>query len=192
MLRPIGPALGKALQRNDLHVLGVADGRAKDKNFGLVVLTPDQKRRVVRSAALTGNVPPPFLTEPSALVDEQAAYGGTRMHHKFVVIDFDTNSPVVYAGSHNFSKPADDTNGENLVRVRDRTVATSYMIEALRIYDHYVFRAAVEDASERESGPKRLELKLPPKGKAKAWFERGWSDPIRARDRAMFSKSSTG
>lgn len=143
---PIGPALGRALERNNLHVLGIADGRVKDENFGLVVLTPDRKRRVVRSAALTGNVPPPFLTEPSSLTNGENGFRGTRMHHKFVVVDFDTDNPRVYAGSHNFSEPADDANGENLVRVRDRTVATSYMIEALRIYDHYVFRAAVEDA----------------------------------------------
>ncbi|TCP80849.1 phospholipase D-like protein [Rhizobium sp. PP-CC-2G-626] len=67
------------------------------------------------------------------------------MHHKFVVIDF--NTEIVYAGSHNFSEPAGNANEENLVRVKDRTVATSYMVEALRIYDHYVFRAAAEDAT---------------------------------------------
>jgi hypothetical protein len=39
--------------------------------------------------------------------------------------------------------------------------ATSYMIEALRIYDHYRFRSARED--EKGKAKKVLELQLPPK-----------------------------
>lgn len=81
------------------------------------------------------------------------------MHHKFVVLDFDKPTARVYLGSYNFSEPADDENGENLVHVRDRTVATSYMIEALRIYDHYIFRVAAE---ERRGSADPLELKRSP------------------------------
>ena len=42
------------------------------------------------------------------------------MHHKFVVIDFDKPTARVYMGSYNFSKPADNQNGENLLRIKDR------------------------------------------------------------------------
>lgn len=101
-------------------------------------------------------MPPPFLTEPSGLAGVDGNQRGTRMHHKFIVLDFDKPTARVYLGSYNFSNPADDENGENLVVVRDRTVATSYMIEALRMYDHYIFRVA----SEASNGPARpLELK---------------------------------
>jgi hypothetical protein len=185
---PIGPALGRALERNEMHVMGIADARVQAGNLGLTVMTPDKKRRIVRSAALTGNVPPPFLTEPSGLAGVHGTERGTRMHHKFVVLDFDRPNARVYLGSYNFSEPADTNNGENLVLIRDRTVATSYMIEALRIYDHYVFRIASDG---RPQGH-RLELKLPPQAGEDAWFHRDWSDPVRARDRVLFSKSDTG
>lgn len=42
--------------------------------------------------------------------------------------------------SYNFSVPADQKKGENLLMIKNRAVATSYMIEAVRLYDHYRFR----------------------------------------------------
>ena len=149
-------------------------------------MTPDNKQRVVRSSALTGNVPAPFSTEPSGLSGKNGEHRGTRMHHKFVVLDFDTDDARVYVGSYNFSEPADFDNGENLLLIKDRTVATSYMIEALRIYDHYLFRSARED--QKKKGNKVIELKLPPKkASEKPWWQRDWDDPIRKRDRELFA-----
>ena len=127
---PIGPALGKQIKSKTVYTLGIADANVKAGNLGVTVLTPDNKRRIVRSSALTGNVPAPFSTEPSGLSGENGNHRGTRMHHKFVVLDFDTADARVYFGSYNFSEPADQDNGENLVLIKDRTVATSYMIEA--------------------------------------------------------------
>ena len=49
------------------------------------------------------NLPEPFKSEPTGL----AGNVGTRMHHKFVVIDFDKPTARVYLGSYNFSIPAD-------------------------------------------------------------------------------------
>ena len=65
------------------------------------------------NAALTKGVPPPFSKEPTG-------GGGIRMHHKFVVVDFDKPTARVYLGSYNFSSPADTENGENLLLIRDR------------------------------------------------------------------------
>ncbi|ANL38319.1 phospholipase D-like domain-containing protein [Rhizobium phaseoli] len=182
----IGPALGRALRKPDVHVMGIADGRVHAENLGLTVFSADNRRRVVRAAALTGNVPPPFVTEPSGLAGVHGNERGTRMHHKFVVLDFDKPTARVYLGSYNFSEPADSENGENLVLVRDRTVATSYMIEALRMYDHYRFRVAAEDGEETGHP---IELQLPPQQGEAAWFERDWTDPVRARDRQLFARA---
>ena len=55
-------------------------------------------------------MPEPFKSEPTGGT-------GTRMHHKFTVIDFDKPTARVYLGSYNFSTPADLKNGENLVVV---------------------------------------------------------------------------
>jgi phosphatidylserine/phosphatidylglycerophosphate/cardiolipin synthase-like enzyme len=63
-------------------------------------------------------VPEPFKPEP-------AGGSGIRMHHKFVVIDFDKPTARVYLCSYNFSVPADTQNGENLLLIRDRRIAVS-------------------------------------------------------------------
>jgi phosphatidylserine/phosphatidylglycerophosphate/cardiolipin synthase-like enzyme len=184
---PIGPALGRAIKSKTVHALGIADARVKEGNLGVTVMTADNKRRVVRASALTGNVPAPFSTEPTGLSGGSGQHRGTRMHHKFVVLDFDTDDARVYLGSYNFSEAADLDNGENLVMIKDRTVATSYMIEALRIYDHYRFRVAREDARERATR-KVLELKLPPRTRSeKPWWAKDWDDPIRRKDRELFA-----
>ncbi len=183
---PIGPALGRAIKSKSVFALGIADAGVKAGNLGVTVLTPDNKKRVVRAAALTGNVPAPFKTEPSGLSGSRGQHRGTRMHHKFVVLDFDTDDARVYLGSYNFSEAADLKNGENLVMIKDRTVATSYMIEALRIYDHYRFRVARQD--NKTGGAKVLELRLPPKKASEnPWWQRHWDDPIMKRDRELFA-----
>ncbi len=183
---PIGPALGKQIKSKKVFTLGIADARVKAGNLGVTVITPENKRRVVRSSALTGGAPAPFANEPSGLAGEKGNERGTRMHHKFVVVDFDTADARVYFGSYNFSEPADQKNGENLVLVKDRTIATSYMIEAIRLYDHYRFRTVQEDS--KGKGLKVLTLKVAPsKPSQKPWWQQYWDDPIRKQDRLLFA-----
>jgi len=183
---PIGPALGKQIKSKKVFTLGIADGNVKAGNLGVTVITPDNKRRVVRSSALTAGAPAPFANEPSGLAGEKGNERGTRMHHKFVVIDFNTPDARVYFGSYNFSEPADQENGENLVFVKDRTIATSYMIEAIRLYDHYRFRTVQEDS--KGKGLKVLTLRPPPsKPSEKPWWQKYWDDPIRKQDRLLFA-----
>jgi phosphatidylserine/phosphatidylglycerophosphate/cardiolipin synthase-like enzyme len=107
------------------------------------------------------------------------------MHHKFVVIDFDKPTARVYLGSYNFSSAADKDNGENLLLIRDRRVAVSYMVEALRIFDHYHFRVVQEEATEAK---KKLVLATPPRNPGE---EPWWAEDYRAaqtiRDRELFA-----
>lgn len=106
------------------------------------------------------------------------------MHHKFVVIDFDKPTARVYLGSYNFSIAADQTNGENLILARDRRIAVSYMVEALRMFDHYHFRIAQK---ETKAAGTELKLKLPPAAGQDAWWVRDYTDARRIKDRQMFS-----
>ena len=107
------------------------------------------------------------------------------MHHKFVVIDFDKPTARVYFGSYNFSGAADTKNGENLLIVRDRRVAVSYTVEALRIFDHYHFRVASREADE---AGEPLALARPPRGPGEeAWWEEYYASPQKARDREVFA-----
>jgi phosphatidylserine/phosphatidylglycerophosphate/cardiolipin synthase-like enzyme len=107
------------------------------------------------------------------------------MHHKFLVIDFDKPTGRVYLGSYNFSGPADTKNGENLLLIRDRRVAVSYLVEALCLFDHYHFRVSEQQAKKAK---KQLQLAKPPrKPGEKAWWEEYYTDGLKIRDRELFA-----
>ena len=151
-----------------------------DKRTGVEVTVGSSNLPPTYVAALDKNVPEPFRAEPSGLT---GTGGGTRMHHKFLVLDFDTDAARVYLGSYNMSKAADGQNGENLLLVRDRRVATSYMIEAMRIIDHYQFRVARQAVKKGDT----LKLKRPPASGKAAWWAEDFSDPRKIKDRELFA-----
>ena len=129
-------------------------------------------------AALEKNVPEPFKSEPTG-------GGGNRMHHKFVVIDFDKPTARVYLGSNNFSSAADTKNGENLLLIRDRRIAVSYVVEALRIFDHYHFRVAQQEAKKAK---RKLQLGKPPRSPGeKPWWAQYYTNARKIRDRELFA-----
>ena len=174
----IPDAIAAVTANDDIFVYGISDKKAG----GLDLQKPDGNIAPVFAAALTKNLPEPFKQEPTSL---SAKGAGTRMHHKFVVIDFDKPSGRVYLGSYNFSTPADLKNGENLVLIRDRRAAVSYMVEALRIFDHYHFRVAQMEAKKAR---KKLQLKKPPRAAGEvAWWEEDYTDARKIRDRELFA-----
>ncbi|MGD1148416.1 MAG: phospholipase D-like domain-containing protein [Thermoanaerobaculaceae bacterium] len=170
----IQDAIKKVLADDKIFVCGISD----KKVGGLDVTIPDGNIAPVYAAALGKNVPEPFHSEPTG-------GGGTRMHHKFVVIDFDKPTARVYTGSYNFSDPADTKNGENLLLIRDRRIAVAYVVEALRIFDHYHFRVVQQAA---KTAKKKLELILPPRASGEtAWWEEDYTDARKIRDRELFA-----
>ena len=171
---PILDAIKKITQNDSIFVYGISDRKVG----GLDVQKPDGNVAPVYPAALGKNVPEPFKSEPTA-------GGGVRMHHKFVVIDFDKPTARVYLGSYNFSSTADTKNGENLLLIRDRRVAVSYVVEALRIFDHYHFRLVQQEA---KKASKPLVLAKPPRNPGEeAWWAEDYSDPRKIRDRKLFA-----
>jgi phosphatidylserine/phosphatidylglycerophosphate/cardiolipin synthase-like enzyme len=171
---PIQDAIEKVTQDDEIFVYGVSDRTVG----GLDLQKPDGNVAPVSPAALGDNVPEPFKSEP-------AGGSGNRMHHKFVVIDFDKPTARVYLGSYNFSSAADKDNGENLLLIRDRRVAVSYMIEALRIFDHYHFRVAQKEATE---AVKKLVLATPPRSPdEEPWWTEDYTVAQKIRDRELFA-----
>jgi hypothetical protein len=159
-----------------IFVYGMADRRIG----GLTLQLPDGNAAPVYPAELKKS-PPPFRPEPDAL----SGGVGTRMHHKFVVIDFDKPTARVYLGSYNFSRPADVENGENLLLIRDRRIAVSYAIEALRIFDHYHFRIAQRNAKDAHH---KLCLKRPPRNAGEQpWWKEDYTNGRKKRDRELFA-----
>lgn len=171
---PVLDAIEKVSSNDEIFVYGLSDRRVG----GLDLQKPDGNISPVFPAALTKNVPAPFSEEP-------IGGGGIRMHHKFVVIDFDKPTARVYLGSYNFSSPADLRNGENLLLIRDRRIAVSYVVEALRIFDHYHFRVAQQEAKKAK---KRLVLARPPRAPGEMpWWDEDYTNARKARDRKLFA-----
>jgi phosphatidylserine/phosphatidylglycerophosphate/cardiolipin synthase-like enzyme len=172
---PIRDAIKKLTKNADRFVYGMSD----KKVGGITLQKPNGNLVPLYPTALTGkDTPEPFKSEPKAGT-------GTRMHHKFVVIDFNKPTARVYVGSYNFSKPADLANGENLLVIRDRRIAVSYAVEAMSMLDHYHFRVLQLEAKKSK---KKLELSRPPsKPGEKAWWEEDFTDIEKIRDRQLFS-----
>ena len=91
-------------------------------------------------------------------------------------------------GNHSFRAigiTADLKNGENLVIVRDRRIAVSYMIEALSLFDHYSFRVAQKTAAARGQ---KLHLSRPPRAAGeKPWWDDDYTVAHKIKDRVLFS-----
>ena len=171
----IQDAIKSVMEDDKLFAYGISDRKVG----GLDVQLPDGNVAPVYPSQLAGKcVPEPFKSEPSG-------GSGIRMHHKFVVVDFDRPTARVYLGSYNFSTAADTSNGENLVLIRNRRIAVSYMVQALTLFDHYQFRVLQLDAKKRK---KSLELKLPPRKAGEvAWWAEDYTDRRKIRDRELFS-----
>ncbi len=171
----IQDAIRNAMTDEKLFVYGISDRKVG----GLDVQLPNGAVAPVYPSQLAGkNVPEPFKSEPTG-------GGGVRMHHKFVVVDFDQPTARVYLGSYNFSTAADTKNGENLVLIRDRRIAVSYAVEALSLFDHYQFRVLQMGAKKKKT---KLQLAFPPRQAGEtAWWAEDWTDPRKIRDRELFS-----
>ena len=168
-------AINEVSKSDDIFVYGISDKEVG----GIDLQDPDGNVSPVSPAALTGaNVPEPFKSEP-------VGGGGNRMHHKFLVLDFDKPTARVYMGSYNFSIAADKNNGENLLLIRDQRIAVSYMIEAVRLFDHYHFRIIQKKADEANE---RLFLKKPPVADGdQAWWSEDYTNKRKIRDRELFA-----
>ena len=170
----IKDAIQQVMRKDGIFVYGISDL----KTGGLEVQKPNGDIEPVYSAALSGDLPEPFKSEPSG-------GKGIRMHHKFIVVDFDKPSARVYLGSYNFSTAADKSNGENLVLIKDRRIALSYMIEALRLFDHYHFRVTMKEG---QTERKKLYLAKPPSAIGEfPWWDEHFTDPRKILDRQLFS-----
>lgn len=157
--------------RDDLYAFGTTqsvDGSLKVKAAG----TADPV--FIPFSFLKSKVPPPFKAEYR---------GGTGqvIHHKFVVVDFNGENPVVFAGSSNLAEGGEHQNGDNLLAFRDPQVASAYAVEAIQLIDHYRFRAAMQGASKATP----LTLKLRSANWAADYF-----DPAhpKCRERELFAR----
>ena len=167
-------AIKKVSENDKLFVYGISDRKVG----GIDLQKPDGNVSPVFPSALNKTLPEPFKSEP-------VGGSGNRMHHKLLVVDFNKPSARVYLGSYNFSGTADTKNGENLLLIRNRRIAVSYMIEALRLIDHYHFRVAQQEAKTART---KLQLAKPPRLPGEEpWWLKYYSNSLKICDRQLFA-----
>ena len=148
---------------------------------GLKVTKPDGSAGLLPFAYLADNAPEPFKSEWSGNTQGQS----NMVHHKFLVTDFNGDSPRVFTGSSNLAKGGEQENGDHLLLIEDRKIAIAYAVEALRMFDHFHFRVKAK----ADDAPQTLRLQKPPKGNAKPWFSSYYRRAhIKERDRLLFVK----
>jgi phosphatidylserine/phosphatidylglycerophosphate/cardiolipin synthase-like enzyme len=125
---------------------------------------------------LKGKVPPPFE-------DEYSGGAGMVIHDKFVVVDFNGTHPVVFTGSSNLASGGEVANGDNLLAIYDESVATAYAVEAIRLIEHYHFRAQMQQSHDEKP------MMLQASDAKDKWWE-PYYDPknILCTERLLFSR----
>jgi phosphatidylserine/phosphatidylglycerophosphate/cardiolipin synthase-like enzyme len=154
-----------------------------DKAGGLALTKPDGSIGLVDFKFLAAHAPEPFKSEWSG-------GKGINIHHKFVITDFNLPTAKVFVGSSNLSPAGEAKNGDHLIMIEDRLVATSYAIEALRVFDHLHFRTKMKKAKTNSKTKSELKLQKPVAiSHAKsAWFDEYYvENSQKEKDRKLFS-----
>lgn len=162
------PALREIHKDTSKFTYGVTDSVK-----GVSLYKPSRKNGILINAkSLKSVLPPPF--------DKEVKFDFHAIHHKFVVIDFNKSTSRVYCGSSNLALGGEKSNGDNLIEIRDPEIVTVFAIEALRLVDHYHFRAN-QIHSEATNDPIKLK-------KTNSWT-RPYYDPddIKFLDRELFA-----
>ncbi|MGH9409908.1 MAG: phospholipase D-like domain-containing protein [Vicinamibacterales bacterium] len=180
---PTREAIDRLMKKN-VFSYGIADRKG-----GLEVTKPDGSIGIVDFEYLAKDTPEPFRSEWSG-------GAGIHEHHKFVVTDFSLPTAKVFSGSSNLSTSGEKGNGDHIVMIEDQRVATSYAIEALRLFDHFHFRSLLQDTktagakTAAKTAPASLTLSKPASlsGQA-AWFEAYYkAGSQKQKDRELFSR----
>lgn len=155
---PVFPALRALHADQSVFSLGISDTQK-----GLQLYTPGKRAGLLVTGKPIGTkLPPPFSQVPTVR--------GHQIHHKFVVCGFNGDDPVVYCGSSNLAEGGERENGDNLLAIHDRGVATVFAIEALGLVDHFQFL----DRSAGGKKPKAPARRRPSANKRQAAVEAGW------------------
>lgn len=164
------------LMTRPLFSYGVAQ-----RTQGLAVRKPDGSLGLLPFEFLGEKAPPPFAAEWHG----EATGRSNMVHHKFLVTDFNGKNPTVFTGSSNMAAGGEKANGDNLICLKDRSVAVAYAIEALRMFDHFHFRVRART----QPSTRPLLLARPPKTGHDTWFADYYhAGHVKQRDRRLFIK----
>jgi phosphatidylserine/phosphatidylglycerophosphate/cardiolipin synthase-like enzyme len=153
---PVYDALKTLHANSNIFSYGISD------NPNGIYLYPVGKKTgvLVTGKPVKTQLPPPFNQVPNI--------GGVKhqVHHKFVVCGFNGDDPVVFCGSSNLASGGEENNGDNLLTIRDKDIATAFAIEAMALVDHFNFLDSTATGAAKKKAPKAL--------KSQAAVDAGW------------------
>jgi phosphatidylserine/phosphatidylglycerophosphate/cardiolipin synthase-like enzyme len=153
---PVYAALDSLHASDRIFTYGISDSPD-----GIALYAPGKATGVlVTGKPVRTQLPPPFNQVPGV-------GSGHQIHHKFVVCGFNGADPVVYCGSSNLALGGEQVNGDNLLELHDRDVATAFAIEALALVDHFQFLDRAASGSKPKTTP-------PPASSQAAAVAAGW------------------
>lgn len=122
------------------------ESETQDASFEARVAVYHRKKenRDVYSAAAFGgpNAKAGFWWELKSIPKKVKKNFPVFIHHKFIIIDGETDNPIIYTGSANLSNNSNYNNDENFLEIKgDPDIAKFYMAEFFRLYEHYRARA---------------------------------------------------
>jgi PLD-like domain len=167
----------REIHKNDsVYTYGVTDSPAGD----ISVYKPGRKNGLLINAKAQGeDLPPPFKEEFELGLSHA-------IHHKFIVTNFNRDTARVYCGSSNLAYGGEKDNGDKLLCIKDKDVATAFAIEGLRLTDHYNFRtkkASAEKAAAAGQNVKPFTL-----DKTGKWVNKFYDEnDIRCVERKLFA-----
>ena len=111
----------------------------------------------------------PVRTQLPAPFSQVPNIGGVKhqVHHKFVVCGFNGDDPTVFCGSSNLASGGEENNGDNLLTIKDKDIATVFTVEALALVDHFNFLDSTASKKDRKT-------KTPKSSKSQAAVDAKW------------------
>jgi PLD-like domain len=128
------------------------------------------------------DAPTGFWQEDSSVTPGSAKSGQggppVYVHHKFIVIDGETDHPTIYTGSANMSNNSAFNNDENIMEITGSTrLAEIYLAEFMRLFEHYRARFSYnlrQGAAGKKKQPREFTL-TKDKSWNKDWYDVGSS-----------------
>lgn len=130
-------------------VNSVASARSVEKPHAqaaqVAIFTQSKQHKDVYAHANFGSAgaqPDGFWWEANAIGGIGGGAHPVYVHHKFVLIDAETDDPTIFTGSMNLSANSMWHNDENLIEITGSSrLAKLYLAEFIRLYEHYRARA---------------------------------------------------
>jgi hypothetical protein len=167
-------AVKQQVQSDKVFTYGITDTIGDNADYDVFLYKPNSSRGIRVAAKGIANVlPKPF--------GKVAKVDGYAIHHKFVVVNFKGPDPVVFCGSSNLAFGPEQSNGDNLLEIRDKDIVTAFAIQALALVDHFHWRNFELTATEMHLD----DLSKPSKAWYLAWFD---NNDLKNRQRKLYIK----